>query len=284
MRPTGPRSRTERTSAPRSHGRPGRTPGRPVFRVVVSSVLLALVVWPSVASASELLSWWRRDLVDVRFEPGDFATYAQVEITEDGALVDTVTVHVYAAEVPERRWLELRSRGAGTVDRILLRPDALRRDGDPLAAVDSLLRRERDGRWIVEDVESYRDRRLVRRHLTDPFVDPQVERTALTDSTIASRTISRERVRLVEERREERTIGRSTLVVRTRLRAEATISPQVPLAGLLTATTLSTVTTTTEGEGSARSRRAAPPLVTERRLECLEFGHDSARRLLPGGP
>ncbi len=253
-----------------------------MLRAVGVLLLAGVVAWPSVVSASELLSWWRRDLVEVRFDPGDFATYSQVEITEEGALVDTVTVRVYEGDTPARRWLELSSRGAGTVDRILVRPDALRRDGDPLAAVDSLLRRERDGRWIVENVESYRDRRLVRRHLTDPFVDPRVERITLPDSTIGTRTIARERVRLMEEQREERTIGRSTLVVLTRLRATATISPDVPLAGLLTATTLSTVTTTTEGEGSARSRRAAPPLVTERRLECLDFGHDSTRRVLPG--
>ena len=276
MRPTGRRSHTDRRR-PRVEERPGRSPGRSSHAALLALFVLPLVlVLPRPAAAFELLSWWRRDLLDVSWQPGDWATYAQTEWTEDGVFTDTLTVRVLAADTPSRRWIELADRRGDRVDRVLLRPDALRAGDDPLAAVDSLLRREGDGPWVVEDVDAHRDQRLVRRHLSDPFDEPDVRRVALADTTIQGGIVPRERVVLAETRREERSLGRSTLVVTTRLQAAAVVSPLVPLAGILRARSVSTVTTTTEGEGSRRSRRAQPPLVTERRVECLAFGRGTA--------
>ena len=238
-------------------------------------VLAVQFVAAAPAGAFELLSWWRRELVEIDWEPGDWVTYAQLEITEDGAVADTVRVSVHAADDPDARWIQLTYPGLDRADRVLLRPDRLRRDGDPLAAIDSLVRREGDGPWIPEDLDAHRDERLVQRHLSDPFVDPTIERSALSDSTHVGETLTRERVLLTEEQRETRDVGTSTLVMTTRLRAEAIVSPQVPLAGILWARSLSVVTTATEGSGSSRSRRVNPPLVTERTIECLDFGHDS---------
>lgn len=274
MRPTGRRLRTDRRVS-RAVERPGRTPGRSSYvGALFLLVLPALLLAPRPAAAFELLSWWRRDLLDVRWEPGDWATYAQTEWTEDGVVTDTVTVRVLDAGSPDRRWIEVEDLAGRGADRILLRPDALRDGDDLLAAVDSVLRREgTDGVWIAEDVGAMRDQRLVQRHLSDPFDEPTVERTALADTTLQDGTIPRERVVLSEVQREERAVGRSTLVVTTRLRAEAVVSPAVPLAGILAARSVSSVTTTTEGQGSGRPRRAAPPLVTERRVECIAFGH-----------
>lgn len=244
-----------------------------------SSYLLGVLVLPFVlllprpAAALELLSWWRRELIEVEWTPGDWATYAQTSWSVDGVVTDTVTVRIREATSPEVVWLEVETHGRPGMDRVLLRPAALKRDGDPLAAVDSLLHREADdGPWLVENVDDYRDQALVQRQLRDPFVDPEITRSALPDTTIDDRSVARERVQLAEAQREESPVGRSTLVVTTDLRAVAVVSPAVPLAGILRARSVSTRTTTTEGEGSRRSRRGRPPVVTETRVECLAFG------------
>jgi len=67
-------------------------------------------------------------------------------------------------------------------------------------------------------------------------------------------------------------MGRSTLVLTTELHANAVISPEIPLAGILRAHSVSTVRSETIRDGSTRRRRDRPPLVTESTIECIAFG------------
>lgn len=283
MRPTGLASHTDRRPD-RVDERLGRVPGRSSYALVGVLLIPFLLLPARPAQALELLSWWRRDLLELRWDVGDWATYRQAEFNEEGVFEDVVTVRVFAASSDDARWIEFASEGGGTTDRLLIRPGALRDASDPLAAVDSLLRREGEGDWIVQDVDAYRDDRLVQRHLSDPFVEPTIARSALADTTIAGRVISRERFDLDETRREERSLGRSQLVVTTRLHATAVLSRDVPLAGILRARSIASVTTTTEGEGSGRGRRGMPPLVTERTIECIAFGRSDGAEAESEGP
>lgn len=237
--------------------------------VVFVSPLLILV---RPASAFELLAWWRRDLLALELEPGDWARFALRDVSEDGAVTDTLTVTVLAAAEPSQRWLRIESGPDEPADYLLLELDRLGPDDQPLDAVARLVRRTPDGSWHEEDLAEHRDSRLVQRHLQDPFEDPELERFALDDSVAQGRTITRERVVLSEVQREERKVGRNVLVIETRLRAVAILSPELPLVGLLEADTTTLVRTSTMGPDGQRLGRGAPPLLGERTLRCLEFG------------
>ncbi len=277
MKPIGPRLRTDTRFSEHLRHRPGRLPGRSrILRRALFVALVALVlplltqVLP--ASAFELLAWWRRDLLALELEPGDWARFALRDVSEDGAVTDTLTVTVLAAAEPSQRWLRIEGGTDEPADYLLLAVDRLGPDDQPLDAVVRLVRRTPDGAWHEEDLADHRESRLVQRHLQDPFVDPSLERFALGDSLAHGRTLRRERVILSEVQREERTAGRNVLVIETRLRAVATLSPEVPLVGLLEAETTTLVSTSTETPDGQRIGRGAPPLLGERTLRCLEFG------------
>lgn len=235
--------------------------------------LLPLLTLVRPAAAFELLAWWRRDLLALELEPGDWARFALRDVSEDGAVTDTLTVTVLAADEPTQRWLRIEGGPDEPADYLLLEMDRLGPDDQPLDAVARLVRRTPDGVWHEEDLVEHRESRLVQRHLQDPFRDPRLERSALDDSLAYGRTITRERVILSEVQREERKVGRNVLVIETQLRAIATLSPEVPLVGLLDAETTTLVSTSTVSPEGKQLGRGALPLFGERTLRCLEFGH-----------
>ena len=81
---------------------------------------------------------------------------------------------------------------------------------------------------------------------------------------------------LAEVRREPA----GTFIIVTSLVAEAELSPDVPLLGLLRSWTLSEVTTeSAENEGRSRRR---PPLSNENSLTCIGYGRDPDLKLPEG--
>jgi len=245
-------------------GRPGSVPGRS-FIFLLLALLLAVP-----ASAQEVFSWFNRGLLVVAVERGDWVRYAVEEIDEYGAVRDTLTVTVME-NGPKVMWLRLESpttRDFVALDRAQVRPGA-----NLLDAVRRVVHDTPDG-LVEEDVQGLRDSALVQRHFSDPFVDPEIVRTALADTLLGEVGIAREKVTLAEERREQ--VGTVTVV--TKLRARAELSRSVPLLGLLRSWTLSEVTTES---ASSRGRRR-PPLTNENALTCIGYGRGSQVALPEG--
>jgi hypothetical protein len=276
MRPTGPRSRTEPVRWSHAAGRPEPRSGRSRVDGVVLGTILAVAsvcLPPSTAEAFELLAWWKRGLLELRLEPGDWARYAITETGEEGTVQDTLQVTVLAAGDDARRWLKVEGDQDAGMDFLLVDPVRLQTSGHPLDAVLRVVRLESDGTWHEEDLAEHRENRIVQRHLEDPFHDPHVQRTALADTLVEGRRITRERVLLTEVRREERKAGRNVLVLETDLRSSAQLSADVPVAGLLEARTVTLFRTRTQTpDGQSLGRGGTPPLLSERTLRCLAFG------------
>jgi hypothetical protein len=233
------------------------------------------------AQAQDLLSWWNRDLLPIELTEGDWVELEFTDISEEGAFTDSMRVEVLLAPVGGPAWLLVEGATRGESDFLLIDFPLLRSGASPMDALLRLVREQVDGTLVEEDLSDHRDSRLTRRHLEDPFQNPEITRRAAPDTTFAGHPLAREHVLLRELRVEERPMGPVTTVIRTELVAHAVLSPDIPVLGLLSATTRTVVTTEQRREGKRRERRGAPPLETIRGLRCLGFGQGEASRLPP---
>lgn len=287
MRPTGPRSLTDTGKPVFAPSRPGPSPGRRRRSLhrhgALGFLVLGLAVLTSAApvDAQELLAWWKRDLLPLRLEPGDWARFEAVERSDEGAFTDTLRVEVLESPPGPLRWIEISGAPEDEIDALLVDFDRLRTAASPLDAVRRLLRRGPDGTTVEEDLQAQRESRLVRRHLEDPFEAPTLERHALADTVIGGRSLRRERVVLEEVRDQKRSMGPMTLILETRLRAEAVLSPDVPLLGLLESTTRTVVSSWRVTKAGGARKASAPPLENLRTLRCLDSGHRPEPRPAP---
>lgn len=277
MRPTGRRSRTDRSRPAILRSLPRLNRGRERTFSLSIALLIATCLVPPPAWGQELLSWWKRDLLPLELEPGSWVVYASEELSEGQTYVDTLRVEVLAADSLGRRWIELEDAGSRERDLLLVDPTLLSPDRSLLDALVRHLRWLPGDELIEEDVEEHRRSRLVARHFQDPFRDPEIDRTAMADTSIQGRTWGREKVVLREVREEPRPVGGGALV--TRLRSEAELSAAVPVFGVLRGRSVTEVLTRSgDGEEDPRRRRM-PPLRSEFRWICLEFGRGEAAGL-----
>lgn len=243
------------------------------------SALLVVCVLAPLARAHELLSWWRRDLIEVELEPGGWARFEVQEWQGGESARDTLRCTVLEAQ-GSRRWVEIERPGAADAWIVVFDVDRLGPDRELLAAFDALYRRAEDGRWLQQSLDELDDSALARGRLEDPFEDPAVERAALPDSLLAGESIARERVVLRETRERFVPQGSRELRYRIELVSEATLSAAVPVFGLLRSeTVVSETTQITDADG----RRIGPPGLPQqhaRALRCLDFGRGDA----PGLP
>ena len=246
------------------------------------SLLLLATSWfalrPAPARAQELLSWWNRGLLPVELTAGSWAVFASEELAEGQVYVDTLSVHVYEADSDSLAWVEVADAGTAERDLLLIDVRELGADGPLLDALIRHLRWLPGGEVIEEDVEEHRRSRLVQRHFQDPFESPQITRQALPDTLVGARSIARERVVLEELREESTPVDGLTQI--TRLVSVAELSPDLPIFGVLRAQSVTEVATRSE---SRRDRRM-PPLRSEFRWQCLEWGRDGAKVLPVGIP
>lgn len=255
----------------RSTRRPGSRPGR--SRTWGLALLLVVVVaTPVLASSSgDLFSWWRRQLLPLSFPEGGWVTVAREEVAEGQVLSDTLTCRVLTITDPGARWILVES--AGETDRWILEVEVERLGPDhaPLDAVRSLHRWPRGGKAQPEDLVELRENSFARRSLEDMFQSPEVTRTDRPDSLIAGVPVRRQTVELVEVQETRLPMGDRAMVHTTDLRSRATLSPDVPILGVLASFTRTV--SSTRWEGNVRGQRSAqPPLVSETRTRCLDFG------------
>lgn len=246
---------------------------RPARGATSLALLLLLLVplLPVSSEAQELLSWWKRDLLPLDLEPGSWVVYASEEFSEGQLFSDTLAVEILAADSLARRWVELRDAGSPESDLLLIDPERLRPSRPLLDALVRHVRRLPGGELVEEDVEEHRRSRLVQRHFQDPFEDPSVERVALADTLLQGRSAARERVVLHEVRRRPQPVGGGVHV--RRLRSQAELCPAVPVFGVLRGSTVTEVETRpATGAGEDRASRRMPPLRSEMRWTCLDFG------------
>lgn len=233
------------------------------------------------AQAQDLLSWWNRDLLPIELIEGDWIELEFTDISEEGAFTDSMRVEVLRAPADGPAWVLVEGATRGESDFFLIDFPLLRSGASPMDALLRLVREQVDGTFVEEDLSEHRDSRLMRRHLEDPFEDPEITRRAAPDTTVAGQSLAQEHVLLRELRVEERPMGPLTTVIRTELAAHAVVSPDIPVLGLLSATTRTLVTTQQRRAGKPRERRGSPPLETIRGLRCLGFGRGEASRLPP---
>jgi hypothetical protein len=246
---------------------------------LVATTLIALSLWTSAAEAQELLSWWKRDLIEVDLTPGGWVTYASTEYSEGELYTDTLTVRVIAMDSLERRWVEVFDRGRPERELLLIDPADLRPDRSLLDALDRHLRLLPGGEVVEEDVDELRDSRLVQRHFQDLFQAPVVTRAALSDSILGGVDCARERIRLEERREEPAPVGSSILV--TQIRSDAVVSPCVPIFSILQARTV-TELSAEAAEKSGRPSRKIAPLRSLLEWHCIGFGSDGPTQLPAG--
>jgi len=250
--------------------RPGFRPGRLRTGGVVLGLLL--LAGPALGSSSgDLFSWWRRQLLPLSFPEGGWVTVAREEIAEGQVRSDTLTCRVLEITDPDARWVAVES--AGGRERWLLEVALTRlgTDHEPLDAVRSLHRWPPGAPPQREDLSELRENSLARRSLEDMFQAPEITRVARADSLIDGVEVRREGVELVEVQETTLPMGDRAMVHTTELRSVATLSPDVPILGLLASFTRTV--SSTRWEGNVRGRRAArPPLVSETRTWCLDFG------------
>jgi hypothetical protein len=282
MTPTGPRSHTDldRHRGPRH--RPGTVPGRWRIGRCLGICLAGIVqLTPTASSAQfqELFSWWRRELLPLSLDPGSWIALERIEAAEGQVVTDTLTCQVLDA-AGDTYWVEVDASGADTG--WILHVDLERLARADVDLFDSLLDlwyvRE-GGQLERENLDELGESRMVRRHLEDLFVDPEVQRSALPDSTVHGATVGRERVVLQEKQETVTPMGGRTLAHVTDVRSEAVISPAVPVFGLLSASTSILVRSEWRSDGDVQ--RGPPPLMTEIRIRCLDFGRHEPAPLRP---
>ena len=278
---TGRRSLIERGDASHRFHRPELNGCGRWRRWLALLSLTLLVAQVPAAQAQDLLSWWNRDLLPIDLVAGDWIELEFTDISEEGAFTDSMRVEVLLAPADAPAWVLVEGATRGESDFFLIDFPLLRSGASPMDALLRLVRQQVDGTLVEEDLADHRDSRLVRRHLEDPFENPEITRRAAPDTTFAGQSLPREHVLLHELRVEERPMGPVTTVIRTELAAHAVVSPGIPVLGLLSATTRTVVTTEQRRAGKSRERRGAPPLESIRGLRCLGFGRGEPSRLPP---
>lgn len=243
--------------------------------------LIGLALAP-VAQAHELLSWWRRGLIEVDLQAGAWSEF-EIQEWQDGESVrDTLRCTVLDAD-GGKRWVEIERPHHGDTWIVALDLDRLKGTMPLLFAFDGLYRRDEDGTWSAQSLEELKDSSLARGRLEDPFKDPTIERGALADSLVAGRSVRRERVRLHEKRDRVIPQGSRELRYAIELTSEAVLSPDVPVFGLLRSETVVSETTRIV---DAKGNRVGPPGLPQqhaRSLRCLAFGRGE-KPGLPGIP
>lgn len=236
------------------------------------------LAWAHSAGAQELLSWWKRDLIQVDLTPGSWVRYASTERSEGELYTDSLKVAVVDVDSLGRRWVTLSEEGATESELLLIDPADLRPDRSLLDALDRRLRILASGEVLEESVDELRDSRILQRHFQDMFVRPTVTRTSLSDSLLSGQPCSRERILLEERREEDAPVGSSTLI--TSIRSEAVVSPCVPIFSVLAARTVTEVTSKPKSPHSLR--RKLRPLRTVLEWHCIGFGRNGPTGLPPG--
>lgn len=249
--------------------RPGLVPGR--FCIGLLALVGGLLALAPTAPAQELFAWFNRGLLKLDYHAGDWVRYESGFTDEYGLVTDTLTVTLMQL-APTAVWLRMES-GEGT-DFVQLDPRALAPGSTVLDALLRVVHQTPEG-LVDEDMHALRESALVQRHFADPFDTPEITRTALPDSVVQGVTLGREAVGLSEVRRE----SAANFVVVTELQATAELSGQVPLLGVLSSLTHTTVRT--EAADGTRARRH-PPLLTESSLRCIGFGRDAVVTLPEG--
>lgn len=252
--------------------RPGLSSGR------LCLALAFLVLVAGQLRAHELLSWWNRDLLETRFVAGDWVSMASLEERDGEAYADTLRCEVLAAE-GSRRWLEwIASHG---LERWLVEIDISRiGSGESvLDLVTTLYRSDEQGDWHLESLDELAESAIVRGRLEDPFESPQIERVALADSSIAGDEIARERITLHEQRERRIALGRQSMDYRWTIHSEATLSPNVPIFGVLESASYSEESTQRFDADERPVGVASPPRRSSSWLRCLGFGGGVPRGL-----
>jgi hypothetical protein len=150
-----------------------------------------------------------------------------------------------------------------------------------LELVTALFRREGDA-IVPESVEELNESAVARGRLHDPFEAPEIRRQALPDSLVGARNLRREQVVLHETRERRIALGKQTMLYRQALHSRATLSPDVPVFGLLSSETSHQERTE---RFDADGRKLGAPETTQSVrswLRCLRFGRDLPVRLPHG--
>jgi hypothetical protein len=290
MTRTGQESPTDRRDASGLRRRPGWSPGRlrrparwlgRVASGLLAAFALCLAVpCPVQAQFQELFTWWRRQLLPLSLEPGAWVRLERREAAAGEVLGDTLTCAVLQEEPDGSHWVEVRASRSEEawllhVDLHALTPGTT----DLFEALRDLIHVDPDGTLVRESLDDLEESRMIRRHLEDLFENPSIERHDLPDSVVAGRSLAREEVILTETREARAPMGTRTLVHRSDLRSQAVLSAGVPVFGLLSATTWITVTSRWEPDDEKPMRRRPPPLLSEIRIRCLDFGWEHPRGL-----
>lgn len=281
MTPTGPRSRTDVRAL---HGFASLRPGLVLGRLRTS--LLCLLVLgsaaPALASSSgDLFSWWRRQLLPISFEEGGWVTLARQETAEGQVVSDTLTCRVLASTDEASTWIQVES--SGDPERWVLQVDLakLRATDEPIAAVLGVFRVAPGGPAVREDLSELKENSFARRSLEDMFTSPEIVQTDLPDSLVSGAAIRRQAVQLSETQETTLPMGDRRMIHSTELFSRATLSPDVPVVGLLESFTRTV--SATRWEGNLRgSRPTQPPLISQTHTRCLAFGREPARPRPPG--
>ncbi len=236
---------------------------------------------PRPAQSQELLSWWKRDLIEVDLRPGTWVTYSSTEFSEGEIYADTLTVRVVATVEDSLRWVEIDDHRRFEREFLLIDPTRLRPDRSLLDALDRHLRLLPSGEVVEERVEELRSSRLVQRHFQDLFTDPVVTRESRPDTLLAmaaDSSCAREHIRLAERREEPAPVGASIMV--TQIQSDAILSPCIPIFSVLRARTVTELSTRASTNSGPRSRKVAP-LRTVLEWHCIAFGEDGPTELPP---
>jgi len=244
----------------------------PVTSAAALPVLLFVggTVIPS--QSQEVFGWWRRGLLDLDLTPGSWVYMESEELSEGQLVSDRFRCTILAADPDGARWVAVSVDGKE--ERWVLKmasEDSLRGD----SILDGLLAlyRMTGDQVETQDVQRMRENRFVRRHFQDLFTNPQLTRETLPDSVVGQATIRRERVRLTETTEQRVTMGSRERIYVDETTADAVLSADVPVFGVITSSTEATLSES--GEESP-----LPPLTTLYRLRLLDFGHEEA----PGLP
>jgi hypothetical protein len=213
----------------------------------------------------------------ISLEPGQWIEFESREESQGEAYTDTLRCEVLEADA-SLRWIRLVA-GHGLEEWFIQIDLArLRSAASILELVTALHRREGES-LVPESVEELNDSAVARGRLRDPFVDPEIRRQALPDSLVLGQSLRREQVVLHETSERRIALGKQSMLYRQVLHSRATLSPDVPIFGLLASETYHREQT--ERFDADGRKLGAPDTAQGVRswLRCLRFGRDLPVRL-----
>jgi hypothetical protein len=216
--------------------------------------------------------------LSLSLEPGDWVRIASLESGEGAAHADTLDCHVLAGE-GDRRWIGIWPSGSQKWWLLRVDQQRLQDERSVELALEALYQVGPGEEVVEEDLKELRKSQLFRRRLEDPFVNPTANEQPLPDERFyGGRMLRRRQVELSEQRERRIPLGRRQMMLYSiELRSVAELSPDIPIFGLLRSHMTSEERTERLDEAGSPLGPPAEVQRTERRLECLEFGHETPR-------